>query len=271
MKNSKIFQEIGMIVDKEELNSTTAIVHVHSPNIAKHSIPGQFVHIRISDTFNPLLRRPFSIQNVIEQDNIELLIRSYGRGSSYLLQKKIGDEVNLLGPLGNGWSVPSRFKTIVGVSGGVGVAPILFLQNHFPENFIHILGAKTVGELPVSRKMIQQYDLKIATEDGSYGFYGNAIDLFLEYIQQLDVHSTFLVTCGPWKMMHELQKIAKNFNLSGAISAEARMGCAVGVCQGCAITLVTPSKLNSCFALCCKDGPIFTLEQINMEVNPFGN
>lgn len=273
MKNSQVYREIGTVVQKETLHSDTALLRIYSPLIAKGCLPGQFVHIRVADDLSPLLRRPYSIQKVIDNETIELLVKSYGRGSSYLLQKNIGDHLNILGPLGNGWSIPKEYHTILAVSGGVGVAPILFLQDRLvgDKKFIHILGAKSVNDLPVSHQTIQTYQIEIATEDGSYGFQGTSIQLFNHVVKKLDLSSIYLITCGPWEMMKKIYKFAIDHQVKGSLSAEARMGCAMGVCQGCAV--VTKSSMNQhlFYALCCKDGPIFPFEMIDMEVNPFGN
>lgn len=273
MNKQKIFLEDSRIESIDVIHSTSVMIRLYSPEIAKYAIPGQFVHTRVASTLNPLLRRPFSIQNV-ENDQIELLVKNYGKGSSFLLDKRIGDCVSNLGPLGNGWHVPEDVQIVVGVSGGVGVAPILFLQSQLKKKkikFIHIIGAKSSNDIPIRQTLLNSNEISIATEDGSAGYKGTSIELFKKYLRMIQNENSYVVTCGPWKMMETLSSLAVEYHFKGEISAEARMGCAIGVCQGCAVENKPADNKIKSYSLCCKDGPIFPFSTINMEVNPFGN
>ena len=264
------FLETGTVLDWEPVRDGLFILRFRSPEIARHSVPGQFIHTRITTGTDPLLRRPFSIQNAVG-DTVEILVKSVGRGSAKLRELRVGDLIDNLGPVGSPWRIPDDATCVVGVSGGVGAAPVLFLQDqiggHFP--FYHFVGSRTANDIPFTDAALNHHRIQLATDDGSVGYHGTVIDLLESERNEIDLGKRpFFVTCGPWVMMKALQNWVAKFGYRGQLSAEARMGCAVGVCQGCA--LAKPGEPRQ-YVLCCKEGPIFDFGAIDMEVNPFGN
>ncbi len=266
------YLEIGTITHREKIHSDLFQLHFHSPAIARDSQPGQFLHIRVGNGIDPLLRRPVSIQRVFD-DTIEILIKVYGRGSDKLCALTVGDQIDCLGPVGSTWKTPEGHTSVVGVSGGVGIAPIIFQQDRWSSTipYYHLLGSRSKADLPISDELMTRYQPDIATDDGSSGFHGNVVSLVDKRFCEGGLGSNpFFITCGPWIMMKALRDWLRSHHLRGQFSAEARMGCAVGVCQGCAVA--KPMKDNAAreYYLCCKDGPIFDFEAIDMEVSPFG-
>jgi len=266
------FLETGAIVYREEIHPGLFLIRYHSPQIAKIGEPGQFVHIRVGSGVDPLLRRPFSIQNIIGPE-IEILLKVYGRGSDLLSALQVGDTLDTLGPLGNPWRIPDDVSSVVGVSGGVGVAPVLFQQERWKKAipFYHLIGARTGGELPLTERQIHHSHINIATDNGSRGFHGTVVRLAEQQMNEgVFGDNPYFLTCGPWAMMKALIAWTELYGYRGQFSAEARMGCAVGVCQGCAVARPLENGTARQYYLCCKDGPVFDFGTIDMEVSPFG-
>jgi dihydroorotate dehydrogenase electron transfer subunit len=266
------YLETGAIVYREEIHPGLFLLRYLSPQTARIAMPGQFVHIRVGSGVDPLLRRPFSIQNVIGNE-IEILLKVYGRGSDLLSMLRVGDSLDTIGPLGNPWTIPSNATAIVGVSGGVGVAPVLFQQERWKNksSFFHLIGARTGDELPLTERQMRTSKVEIATDDGSRGYAGTVVELAGKmWLEGTFGDTPYFLTCGPWSMMKALIAWTSQHGFRGQFSAEARMGCAVGVCQGCAVARPLENGSLRQYYLCCKDGPVFDFGTIDMEVSPFG-
>lgn len=240
---------------------TTGIVH-----LAK---PGQFVHIKVSQGVIPLLRRPFSIHRVIRQ-NIEILYKVKGKGTETLSQRKRGEFLDLIGPLGNGYKLPDKGTKVVLVAGGVGVASLYFLAEELTRRslpFTILIGGKKAEDIlcgDIFKKL--GGEIKISVEDGSLGRKGLVTDLLEREILQLTLQNDFVAfnsqpptviyACGPMKMLKEVAKIARRHRSSCQVSLEEHMACGVGACQGCVVRTKDSHKRV------CKDGPIFNSEEI---------
>ncbi|MDK9701012.1 MAG: dihydroorotate dehydrogenase electron transfer subunit [bacterium] len=267
------YLEAGTVTEKHEIRPGLFQLRLHSPKIGIAASPGQFLHIRIGNGTDPLLRRPFSIQRIFGED-IEIILKVYGRGSGKLRDVTVGSTLNVLGPVGSLWNIPTTATSIVGVSGGVGIAPVLFQQQRWQGAipFQHFVGSRTAEDVPVSEAVLSEYGIQVATDDGSLGFHGTVVDYIDHHWNSgaFGAHP-FLITCGPWMMMKALVDWATKNQIAGQLSAEARMGCAVGVCQGCALARPHDEGGATQYFLCCKDGPVFDFGAIDMEVYPFGN
>jgi dihydroorotate dehydrogenase electron transfer subunit len=251
-------QVTAHIQEKIEINPGILYIAVDAPEIAAVAQPGQFVMLDCGE--NTILRRPISIHRVIDNNKIALLIRISGTGTQNLAGIKSGDTLNLTGPLGNGFTLSEDAKQVLLVSGGMGIAPLIFLAEKAK------LLNKKVTLLAGSRDSLQLYpeqllpsgmELVTVTEDGSKGKMGLITDFLPELLNNYDQ----VFACGPVNMYRSIANILDSTNYSKElqVSLEVRMGCGFGICYGC--TIKTTEGLKQV----CKDGPVFNIKQINWE------
>ncbi|WP_300505946.1 dihydroorotate dehydrogenase electron transfer subunit [uncultured Duncaniella sp.] len=221
-------------------------------------LPGQFVEVAV-ETPGVLLRRPISINDVDRQANIlTLLVRNAGRGTSALIDMKAGERLNLLLPLGNGFSTeaPAGARLIL-IGGGVGVAPLLYLGKvlkgkGFEPEFL--LGARTVGDLLSLDDFKAVGKVHVCTEDGSEGVKG-----FVTAHPCLSEKATRYYCCGPAPMMKAVAKVARQNGVDCEVSLENMMACGLGACLCCVEKTV---KGNVCV---CTEGPVFNINELTWE------
>jgi len=239
-----------------------------APAAAGAAVPGQFLHVRCGNSLDPLLRRPISIHDVDrEKGTVALLYRVVGRGTALLAQKRKDDPVNLLGPLGNGFSMPESSGEVWVLAGGIGVAPLYFLLrelsglNHRAAVF---LGAPASKQLLCAREIKELgHAVATATDDGSEGFFGTVTALF-EFFLQNRIKPDRVYGCGPRGMLKELGHILKRKSIPGEISLEERMGCGVGACLSCACR-TGDGKGGFRYRRACVEGPVFPAGEVVWE------
>jgi len=243
---------------------------IEEPDIAVAAQPGQFITVRCGDF---TLRRPFSVHQVSSRE-IALLFKVAGKGSLWLSQRQRGERMDILGPLGKGFSIPptksGQSKHLLLVAGGIGIAPLVFLMQHASSQhqitLIH--GASIAAQLyPFSSAAEKRSKLSLlskgvqfipVTEDGNMGQKGKATDILPDFLDWADQ----VYACGPvdmYKAMAEMSLRAKRSNLKlkkCQVSLEVRMGCSFGACYSC--TINTKKGLKHV----CRDGPIFELDDI---------
>lgn len=226
---------------------------IHCPNITSIACAGQFLHIKISNCYDPLLRRPLSICSIdILKGDITLLYRVAGKGTELLSMKKSGDTLNIMGPLGKGFPVFKNKKPAI-IGGGIGIAPLLELSKHleFPDIY---LGFKDdvymVNDFSKYSKM-----LYLCTEDGRVGVKGFPTQLFLKNIEKYDI----VYTCGPKAMMKIVKDICEYNEVECYISMEENMGCGIGACLVCSCK----TNIEGEFKRVCIDGPVFISKEVS--------
>lgn len=235
---------------------------LNAAEIAEAARPGQFLQVRVSTSIDPLLRRPFSIHRINrKKGQIMLLYRVIGKGTAILAQKVVGEEVDVMGPLGNGFSIQKPFNHALIVAGGMGSAPVFFLMDELRsmgKNISFLWGAKTGCEI-FSIDELKQTDINLllATEDGTLGETGFVTDCLQRYLEDFNPSEVMGFVCGPAAMIYTVQKMALETSFEWQVSVEERMACGVGVCMGCAVPISTND-----FKLVCKDGPVFDLKEI---------
>jgi len=211
--------------------------------------PGQFAMIRINNSLDPLLSRPFSFYNASE-DSLEFLYQIKGRGTSLLAERRRGEKLKVLAPLGRGFPYPEVSKKIAIIGGGIGIAPLNFLLLELNRGGIKpdiYLGFSTyVPNIILSNFIDNSHSLVITTEDGSLGNRG----IITDYIEDLDRYD-LIYACGPILM---LKKIWEMIEDKGKLylSLEERMGCGIGICLSCYIG----GKDKNMHI--CKDGPVLS-------------
>ena len=235
---------------------------IDAPKIAKKAYPGQFVNVKISPDSDPLLRRPFSIQGV-RGSSIKILYEVVGLATRILSEKKAGEYLDIIGPLGNGFSCQlsavSRQRSIL-VAGGMGAAPLVFLAEKIKKGkTLVLIGAKTEGQI-LCEKDFRGLGcvVKIATDDGSKGFQGKITELLEKILLSTINHQpSAIYACGPRPMLKAITQISKKYKIPAQISLEEHMACGIGACLGCAI------KTINGYRRVCKEGPVFKADEIS--------
>lgn len=230
-------------------------IEIHCPDICTTAEAGQFVHIKVSDGYDPLLRRPLSINNIdIQSGNITLLYKILGKGTQLLSGKKHDALISIMGPLGKGFPLFKNKKTAI-IGGGVGIAPLLELSKQLKTSDVYI-GFKDciylVDEFSKYAKI-----LNIFTEDGSAGMKGFPTQLLEKNIEQYDI----VYTCGPKAMMKSVKDICENNGVQCYISMEENMGCGIGACLTCSCKTIIEGK----YKRVCVDGPVFDSKEVILD------
>ncbi|MDP4172982.1 MAG: dihydroorotate dehydrogenase electron transfer subunit [Bacteroidota bacterium] len=246
--NSKVAQII-------ELENSINLIKVHCPEIALSAAPGQFCNIKVSESTFPLLRRPFSICDV-DGEFIYFMFNLVGEGTKLLAHKKIGEELDILGPLGNGFNYNDDYEAAVFVGGGLGVAPFPFLLQRIPSDkkIFSFIGGRSAKDVIT----YGQKNYLISTDDGSKGFKGNVIELLNENLKLIASSNIKIFGCGPTPMLRALKDFAIQNNLNCEVSTECAMACGFGICQGCPIQAADKEG----YYLVCKDGPVFDVKKV---------
>ena len=217
--------------------------------------PGQFVQVEVPNSKSTYLRRPISINYVDYANNqLWLLVRKAGEGTASLMKLAENDVVNLMLPLGNGFTIfPGETMLLIG--GGVGVAPLLYLGKKAKEagaNVKFLLGARTENDLLELEKFEAVGDVFVSTENGGKGEKG-----FVTQHSVLNSGSfSRIACCGPMPMMKAVAKIAKDKSIECEVSLENVMACGLGACLCCVEDTV---EGNVCV---CKEGPVFNIKRL---------
>lgn len=259
-----MFQLKALIIEQKILGAGYYFLKLLAPEIAAAAQAGQFIQIRVAESqvTDPLLARPISIYSLNEiEGTVAVIYKAIGRGTGLLAAKKTGELLEILGPLGNGFSVPAATTALALIAGGVGMPPLFCLALQLkraasPVALTLFYGGRSRADL----LELDQWDnlgVKIwaATDDGSYGFKGLVTELFAEQYQQMKYD--FIAACGPTPMLQAVQKVTVGLDLPGQISLEAHMACGVGACLGCAC------KTDQGYQRVCVDGPVFPISEVN--------
>jgi dihydroorotate dehydrogenase electron transfer subunit len=242
----------------QRLTRNVFILSFDAPAIAASIRPGQFLNIKVDESFSPLLRRPFSVYRT-EGDRVEVLFEVVGKGSAILSRKRPGDLLDVLGPLGVPFNLEGgSHSTAVLVGGGLGVAPLPLLTDFLRRNRKKVatfLGARSSSELIDTHLE----NLLCATDDGSRGFHGTVVDLLKTTMAKKDFDRPRIFGCGPTPMLRALAAFAMEHQVPAQVSLEGPMACGIGICQGCPVERRGTEKE---YSLMCKDGPVFDVRDI---------
>jgi len=227
---------------------------------------GSFVNMAVPATGRFFLRRPFSIHDCTDT-TIELLIVEAGEGTTALRCVNVGDEVQFYGPLGHGFPDLTDQK-VVAIGGGVGLAPLYYYGFRTLDgpgaNYRLLYGARTVEDLFLDYIDLRRDGVLLATDDGSHGYKGNAVQMAAAELKREGADAIF--SCGPTVMMKAAQKLAEANGIKHYVSLENRMACALGACRAC----VVPTTLggSSPYRTVCHDGPVFDGADLDWENLP---
>ena len=223
--------------------------------LVQEMTPGQFVHVKVSDSMEPLLRRPISIANVDKQNNeFTMIYRAEGRGTQILATNREGQLVDVLGPVGNGFPVEAAQpgQTALLVGGGIGVPPLHELSKQLNTRgvkTIHVLGFQTEDVCFYEEQFEALGETYYATVDGTKGTKGFVTTVFDDVKPQFDL----FYSCGPIPMLRALENYY--IDKPGYMSFEERMACGIGACFAC-VCDTTEGQMKD-YVKVCSDGPVF--------------
>jgi dihydroorotate dehydrogenase electron transfer subunit len=223
------------VLTNERVAQGVGLLLLHAPRTAASVRPGQFVHLRVSENADFILRRPFSVHRA-EGERIEILYQVLGRGTRELSGKQRGAVMDTIGPLGRGWEVPEGAAHVLLVAGGLGAAPLA-----------ERLVARALFE-GVARRV------DVATDDGSAGERGFVTAVSERLIAE--DRPSLVCACGPEVMARAVAAQAAAAAVACQVSLERLMGCGVGACLSCVVT-TTRGRLRACV-----DGPVFDAGEV---------
>lgn len=225
--------------------------------------PGQFVHVRVGEGNDPLLRRPISICTIDKENStFTMIYRTEGEGTKRLSTYKEGEEVDVLGPLGKGFPVEEaqEGETALLVGGGIGVPPLYELGKRLVERgvkVVSVLGFQNAETVFYEEAFAALGDVYIATVDGSKGYKGFVTDV----IEGEGIDFDIFYSCGPTPMLKALEQRYENDR--GYISLEERMACGVGACFAC-VCHKKDDPTGVSYRKVCSDGPVFAVGEVKL-------
>ncbi|WP_438823975.1 dihydroorotate dehydrogenase electron transfer subunit [Bacillus sp. JJ1773] len=256
-----IKKELCQVVSQQEIAERIFELTLKGELVNEMNEPGQFVHLKISEQFDPLLRRPISI-SAINKDEKEftMIYRAEGKGTIILSEKKPGDTVDVLGPLGHGFPLEeaSAGETALLVGGGIGVPPLFELSKQLVKKgvkVIHVLGFQSSNVVFYDEQFTQLGETYAATVDGSYGRKGFVTNV----IEDDKINFDILYSCGPTPMLKALEQAYKHKKVY--LSLEERMGCGIGACFAC-VCHTGEDPTGYTYKKVCSDGPVFKAGEV---------
>lgn len=248
-------KERAIIVSQQCIGTDIYDMVLSFPKGAKEARPGQFIAMYCEDG-TKLLPRPISICGIdAEAGTLRVVYRIAGEGTRLFSQMKAGDSLEVMGPLGNGFTMKDKKAIIVG--GGIGIPPMLELAKQLDCEKTVVLGYR--DELFLKEEFEACADVAVATEDGSAGTKGTVIDA----IKAAQVSGEIIYACGPMPMLKALAEYADAHGMEAQISLEERMACGIGACLGCICkTKEKDHHTNVNNTRICKDGPVFDAKEV---------
>jgi dihydroorotate dehydrogenase electron transfer subunit len=243
------------------------LLSLESQLIAPDAQPGQFLMVRTSKDTHPFLRRPFSIF-MAKGKNVEIFFQKMGIGTQLLSEKRKEDAIDIIGPLGKGFTVDrcAQEKQFALIGGGRGIAPLYFLAQKLRAHggMARVFyGGKSLEDLPVRERFEKNgMTLSCSTEDGSFGTKGLITEAFeTELSKGFSVNRIY--ACGPELMLKKIAEVAAAQNIPAELSLESVMGCGFGACWGCVKKIRRDEK--SGWHKICEEGPVLNAEDIIWE------
>mgnify|MGYP003950285563 FL=1 len=281
-----LYVEQAELISQDAYENEQYHMILKAPETSAHARPGHFVHMQCDESI--FMRRPMSImRSPAKNKTIEILYKVHGEGTDALSSKKIGDKIDLIGPIGRPFKMKDYKKRPLLIGGGVGIPPMIFLAEHIKNttknlNPLVLMGSEIpfpfknqpskiiINEMPtdVTASMTLLEDWKIASRltslknyAGCFGGYVTELaDIWLEKLDPDQREEIEIFSCGPTQMLKAVSKLAKKYNLSCQVSLEEYMACAVGGCAGCTVLIKTENGNE--MKRVCVDGPVFEAETV---------
>lgn len=256
-----MFLENCEILENKEVSKNRYLMRVKSSKSIEFAKAGQFFMLEVKNKLY-FLKRPISLHFVNHNEKeLEFYYEVKKGGTKDIANLKIGDKIEIQGPLGSGFTTITNDKEILIIGGGMGIAPMkLLIESLKDRKITFVAGGRDKESLEIlSNFNLEKVDIHVTTDDGSVGTKGSVLAKVKELMEQRRFDIVY--TCGPEKMMLKIAEIAKSFSIKCEMSMEARMACGVKACVGCSI------KTKHGMKKVCFDGPVFDSEII-LDVNP---
>lgn len=252
--------ELFEIVDNLRFNPTLSLLTLRSGGEMPVVHGGQFVNVLVGGDAGVMLRRPISVCNVdYNKNELWLLVKDLGRGSHELCRKRPGDKLDILYPLGNGFSEPpAKSAQILLAGGGVGIAPLLYWGKVLRQkgyNPTFLLGGRSADDLPLLDEFMNWGELLATTDDGSLGSEG-----IITFHARFTEHWDMIYCCGPMPMMKAVASSALKRGIACEVSLENKMACGLGACLCC---VEDTDEGNLCT---CTSGPVFNIKRLKWQI-----
>lgn len=256
-------EQVCRVVEKDLIGPDTYWMQLECGDMVDKTFlaPGQFVHINCGHS--RLLRRPISVatcQSDTPDDGVSIVFQVRGEGTRWLAKRQAGDRVNVLGLLGNGFSmIPNGRYLLAG--GGIGVPPLYGCAQYAGGRAQAVLGFRS-KELAIMEELFENTceGVSLCTDDGSLGTKGFVHQKVAEILDK-DKDFTAVLACGPKPMLKGVAEAAARYGVPCQVSMEERMACGVGACLGCAIQMADGAMKHVC-----KDGPVFNAGEVDWNV-----
>lgn len=252
-------QKLCTIVETRKLNPYAVSMTIETDDMLPEA--GQFIHVKCGDAL--LLRRPISIcdwQEDTPSNLLRMVFEVRGEGTDWLARRSVGDRLDVLGPLGHGFSLKPEGRYLL-VGGGIGVPPLLGCARTAKGNCTAVLGFRTAERAMLLNEFRESCTETVVMSDdgtlGEHGFVNAGVRRVLERGQEFDA----VLACGPKAMLKSVVQAAEEFGVSCQVSMEERMGCGVGACLVCACDMKDGSRKHVC-----KCGPVFQAEEVDWDV-----
>lgn len=281
-----IFEEKAEIVDQVKFEADQFVTIVKAEKSSQTAKPGQFAFVECGG--DTLLRRPLSyLRSSKEDGTVEFMYKTVGHGLESLSQLKKGDEIKIMGPIGNGFAIPSGKKSAILIGGGVGIPPVLFMGEEINKindgiDLVAFFGSEIPFpfetcdsdlvmpglDLSVNKTIDDMEKLgipcRLSSQAGYEGCHsGYVTELaksFIETLSDGEKTETIIYACGPESMLKAVAKLAKDDQLDCVLSLEEYMACAIGGCAGCTVKVLEDGHER--MKRVCVDGPVFDAEQL---------
>jgi dihydroorotate dehydrogenase electron transfer subunit len=259
------------VLSNTPLSADYCVLGLEAPDLASQIQPGQFVMVRAGEGDVPLLRRPYSVFDLLRDAGgraigFSILNQRVGVGSARLYHARTGDRICCLGPLGRPFTVVSPPTAAWMVAGGVGLAPFATLAERLSASGVRarlFYGARSAPQLfCLDRFEPLGVDLVLATEDGSRGAQGRVTAPLERELEALPADAPLMIyACGPEAMLAAVGRLAGRFGRASELAMERQMGCGMGGCYSCVVRVRTPDGRGR-FARSCIEGPVFNGDDI---------
>ena len=247
------------IIDNLNIYGNTYLLTMKQSCSISKSSPGQFIMLFPNDTFEPLLGRPMSIHRVnAKKKTFSILYHKVGQGTLLISKMKKGDYIKIIGPLGNPIPYNRKANNFLLIAGGIGIAPLVWFADELisaKKNVVLLIGARNKNNIFPLKKLQEEIEIEVVTDDGSEGSKGFVTDKLTNYTDWADE----ICLCGPEVMFESANKIINSFpnQIPAYALFEKEMACGLGICYGCAI-----KDKNNKSRLVCTKGPTFNLSEI---------
>ncbi len=260
---------LANILDNQEVSPGYFRLTLDSPELVQNTRPGQFVMMKVNEHHDPLLRRPMGICKISKSNgtpSAEFLYQVLGKGTTIMSKMKKDQQVDLIGPFGNGFTVPQDIKKAVFVAGGTGIAPLVLLAEkmvkELPDLKTYLFaGGKNKNDILCLEDFKKlNTEVHIATEDNSLGSHGLVTNPLEKFINKEADNKSSLFACGPHGMLKEVANLTIKRDIPCQVSLERKMACGFGVCLGCVIEV--SSNNGRIYKNVCTDGPVFNAKEV---------